>query len=215
MATRTTQKIKTRDKMLDVAEELFSEHGFDCVSIRDITEASDVNLSGVNYHFESKKNLFQEVIARRASILNFDRRTELEAIDLDALPPEESVRAIVRAFVYPIFLRSTEGGAGWKNYCRLIARQTKLRNGPNLTAKLFNPLALELIRDLKVALPKLGNRNAHYAFQYLEGATICLFTENDRLDVLSGGTYTSHDLDSLCDQLMDFATGGILALAKQ
>ena len=215
MKTEAVQKIKTRDKLLDVAEELFSEHGFDGVSVRDITDAADVRLASVNYHFKTKNNLFTEIIARRASVLNADRKAELEAVDLENLSPEDSVKAIARAFIYPMFLRSIQGGPGWKNYCRLIAQQAALRNSPNGTSEFFNPVALELIRDLKKALPKLGNRQAHFAFQYLVGATIYLFTENERLDILSGGKYSSHDLESLCDQLVNFATGGILALVKK
>ena len=55
-------------------------------------------------------------------------------------------------------------------------------------------------------------RKEAMAFQYMIGATIYLFTENERLDSLSDGKYSSHELDTLCDDLVKFVTGGMMAL---
>lgn len=55
----------TQDKLLDAAEELFATKSFDEVSIRELASAADVNIAAVNYHFQGKENLFQEVVRRR------------------------------------------------------------------------------------------------------------------------------------------------------
>ena len=44
----------TKSRLLRVAERLFAEHGFDGVSVRQLTAAAGVNLAAVNYHFGSK-----------------------------------------------------------------------------------------------------------------------------------------------------------------
>ena len=44
----------TKTKILDTAERLFSQKGFDAVSLRNIVEAAKVNLAAVHYHFGSK-----------------------------------------------------------------------------------------------------------------------------------------------------------------
>lgn len=212
MADNKEPKVKTRDKLLDIAESLFAEHGFDGVSVRDITDAAQVRLASVNYHFETKRKLFIEVIRRRADVLNADRRSAFEAIRFSELAPEDAVRAIVHAFIDPMYLRSTQGDAGWKNYCRLIAQQAALRQSPQATTDFFNPVALEFIGQLKSVLPALGDRQAHYAFQYMVGAMVYLFTENERLDTLSQGRYSSHELDSLCDELAGFVAAGVMAM---
>lgn len=212
MTPKHQPKKKTRDNLLDVAEKLFAERGFDGVSVRDITDEANVRLASVNYHFETKRNLFMEVVARRATVLNQDRKTALDKILFTDLTPEEGVRAIAHAFIDPMFQRSTQGDAGWKSYCCLIAQQAALGHSPNSTAEFFNPFAMELIAQLKKVLPGLGDRHAHYAFQYMIGATIYLFTENERLDSLSDGKYSSHDLDTLCEDLARFVTGGVMAL---
>ena len=54
----------TKDRILNSAEVLFAEHGFNETSLRIITSVADVNLAAVNYHFGSKKILIQAVIDR-------------------------------------------------------------------------------------------------------------------------------------------------------
>ena len=54
----------TRACILDVAEDLFAEQGFDRVSIRDITKQARVNLAAINYHFGGKEDL---IVAARCS----------------------------------------------------------------------------------------------------------------------------------------------------
>ena len=51
---------ETREKILDAAEALFAEHGFEGASMRMITARAGVNLAAVNYHFGSKENLLRE-----------------------------------------------------------------------------------------------------------------------------------------------------------
>jgi AcrR family transcriptional regulator len=59
--SRNLENLSTKEKILYVARELFSEHGFEGTSIRDIAKIADVNVSSVNYHFENKENLFREI----------------------------------------------------------------------------------------------------------------------------------------------------------
>lgn len=51
----------TKEKILMTAKELFGKNGFDGVSVRDIAQAASVNVASINYHFNNKNTLFQEV----------------------------------------------------------------------------------------------------------------------------------------------------------
>ncbi len=55
----------TKTRILDSAESLFAEHGFEGTSLRQITSAAGVNLASVNYHFRSKDELIRAIFARR------------------------------------------------------------------------------------------------------------------------------------------------------
>jgi len=55
--------------LLEIAEQLFTEHGYQAVSIRDIARASGVTNAALYYHFPSKEALFDEVIENHAEKL--------------------------------------------------------------------------------------------------------------------------------------------------
>ena len=48
----------TRERLLIVAREVFSEQGFQGATVREICRRAEVNLAAVNYHFSSKEALF-------------------------------------------------------------------------------------------------------------------------------------------------------------
>lgn len=52
----------TRDALLAAARAAFAEHGFDAASVRTITAAANANLGAINYHFGSKRALYEAVV---------------------------------------------------------------------------------------------------------------------------------------------------------
>ena len=54
-----------RAYILDVAERLFAEQGFEAVSIREISRAADINIAMVSYYFGSKEKLYEDIIRRK------------------------------------------------------------------------------------------------------------------------------------------------------
>ena len=67
--TNINSNRKVRDRLLDSAEELFCEYGFDGASIRDIAASADCNIASVNYYFGGKEKLYQEVWRRHLMIM--------------------------------------------------------------------------------------------------------------------------------------------------
>ena len=59
------EKIDKKDHILDVAEKVFSEHGFDGASTRMISGEASVNMAMLNYYFGSKEGLFIAVVERK------------------------------------------------------------------------------------------------------------------------------------------------------
>jgi AcrR family transcriptional regulator len=60
-------KIDKKDHILDVAERVFSDNGFDGASTRMISGEAGVNMAMLNYYFGSKEGLFLAVINRKIS----------------------------------------------------------------------------------------------------------------------------------------------------
>ncbi|WP_456434363.1 CerR family C-terminal domain-containing protein [Thermosulfuriphilus sp.] len=55
----------TKERLLEAAERLFGEKGYQGVSVREITQAAGCNVAAVNYHFGSKRDLYLEVFRAR------------------------------------------------------------------------------------------------------------------------------------------------------
>ncbi|MDB5226323.1 MAG: TetR/AcrR family transcriptional regulator [Bacteroidota bacterium] len=54
-----------REYILDVAERLFAEQGFEAVSIRSISKEAHINIAMISYYFGSKEKLYEEIINRK------------------------------------------------------------------------------------------------------------------------------------------------------
>src|ERR1051326_3565727 len=111
----------TTERILDAAERLFADHGFEGTSIRDIVDSAKVNLAAIHYHFRSKEALLEAVLTRRISIVNDARLERLEAAEAAAAPHSPSVEEILLAFIAPTveFAQRNESGA---TFVQLMSR---------------------------------------------------------------------------------------------
>src|SRR5437763_12601817 len=113
--------VQTRERILDSAERLFADHGFEGASIRAIVEAAKVNLAAVHYHFRSKETLLEAVLTRRISVVNAARLESLEQAEAAAAPDPPSVDQVLRAFIVPTveFAQRSASGA---TFVQLMSR---------------------------------------------------------------------------------------------
>ena len=57
-----------KEFILDVAETLFAQKGFDATSVRDISKAANINVAMISYYFGSKEKLFEELFRVRMTV---------------------------------------------------------------------------------------------------------------------------------------------------
>ena len=112
----------TKSRILDAAEELFMEHGFEATSLRLITTAAQVNLAAVNYHFGSKEELFQAVLTRRLDPMNRDRMRLLSNYETSAGATPLTCEKILAAMFIPAMKLARDHEKGGKNFLRLLGR---------------------------------------------------------------------------------------------
>ncbi|MCK4729521.1 MAG: CerR family C-terminal domain-containing protein [Desulfobacterales bacterium] len=91
----------TKERLLNEAEGLFAQKGYDAVSVREITTAANCNLAAVNYHFGNKQNLYLEVFRARwvprARLLQEHFRKSLAAQGSPS--PTAVAKALAEAFL--------------------------------------------------------------------------------------------------------------------
>jgi AcrR family transcriptional regulator len=61
---KLTKGERTAQRIMDVAEKLFAEQGYEGTSLREIASASDIQEPGLYRHFESKEALYNAVLER-------------------------------------------------------------------------------------------------------------------------------------------------------
>src|SRR4051812_43041858 len=91
----------TKTRILDAAEQLFMEHGFEATSLRQLTAAASVNLAAVNYHFGTKEELFQAVLTRRLDPMNQERIELLDRVEREAGDKPPQVEKLIFAMLVP------------------------------------------------------------------------------------------------------------------
>lgn len=209
---RADKSFETRTRILDAAEELFSIHGVYGVTLRDIATLAEVDTALLHYYFNSKRGIFDAVLARRAAVLNYECVDELSRYEQD-VAGAVTVEGAIGAYLRPIFKLNRTGGKAWRNYCALI---TQLNNSPDWGAEAiatyFDPLAKRLIELLKRALPDAAEADLYWGFHMFARVLTIANAPGDRIERLSGGACHGGDFDALEPRIIAFVASGFRAV---
>jgi AcrR family transcriptional regulator len=212
--TQDVQK-DTKKKILDAAERLFADHGFDA-SLRSITSEADVNLASVNYHFGSKDALIEAVFARRLVPLNRERFEMLDRIEAEEKdrPPLDRV---LEAFVAPPLRLFGSKEYGGEVFMRLMGR-AMIDPGERLEEiflSQFREVAERFVAALRRARPELPVEDVLWRLFFSVGAMAHAMAQPQRLKVFSHGLCDPNDIDAMIRRLVAFLTAGMSAPATQ
>ncbi len=195
-----------RDAILDTAEELFADRGFDGVSMRMVAQRADVGLGLVTYHFATKDILFEETFGRRAQALNKARSAVLATLS------GASLETLIGGFFAPYRDFIAHGDPGWRAYARLHATLTQDARWTDFVSGHFGDVAHEMIRRMGEAEPGLDEVAAVRGYVLMIGAAVSVFSDTRLLDRLSNGTASSYDVGAALESLVRFTAAGIRSL---
>ncbi len=82
-------------QILEVAETLFAEKGFDGTSIRDISKVAKINIAMVSYYFGSKEKLLESLILFKTSGL----KEQLVNLIDENLEPVEKINKLIELYI--------------------------------------------------------------------------------------------------------------------
>ncbi|AIU66381.1 TetR/AcrR family transcriptional regulator [Vibrio coralliilyticus] len=201
----------TKEKILDVAEALFAEHGFNDTSLRTITSKAGVNLASVNYHFGDKKTLVRAVLNRyleafmpavQDALINLNLNESYEMADVF-----ESLRGPLRALndVRP---------NGTSRFMLLIGRgytdvQGHLRWF--ITTRYQDALSL-FTQSVMKANPKLSKEELFWRLHFTLGTCVFTMASSQALIEIAENAYGKQmDAKSVVDQLIPYLAAGVAA----
>jgi AcrR family transcriptional regulator len=204
----------TKTRILDAAEALFTEHGYEATSLRQLTGAAGVNLAAVNYHFGSKEELFQAVLTRRLDPMNQERIELLQSLEREAgaKPPSSDKEHF--AMLIPAQPRSRDQKRGGKDFLRVLGR-AYADPSPFVRHFLHQQYA-EMIERYKEAflraLPHLSRQELTWRLHFVMGALSYTLAGTDALKLFAQVTQADND-ELLLQRLAPFLVAGLKAPA--
>lgn len=206
--------VATKARILDAAETLFMEHGFEATSLRLITAAAGVNLAAVNYHFGSKEELFQAVLTRRLDPMNQARVALLDRYEAKAAPTLLSCERILAALFVPALTLARDPARGGTNFLRLLGR-AYADPAPFIRQFLsvqYAPMIARFKDAFARALPHLPRKELSWRLHFIMGALSYTLAGTDALKIIAELNPVETDNDEiLLRRLAPFLLAGLTA----
>jgi AcrR family transcriptional regulator len=202
----------TRAAILTAAETLYAERSFGEVSLRDIVAAANVNLAAINYHFGSKNELLAELFLSRATALNRERFTELQAAE-SAGGGKAEVDAILRALAGPP-LRWCLGADRQMSAAARFMTRASVETVPPIRRIVERDVThlRRFAEALQRALPGRAEVEIYWGLHFTLAMIRQTITDSQRLTRLSGGLCDLDDVEAIIARI---ATVGRFALTGE
>ncbi|MCV0393783.1 MAG: TetR family transcriptional regulator [Rhizobiaceae bacterium] len=202
----------TRERVLDAAERLFAERGFDGVSIRQIAGEAGVTLGVVGFHGGSKLDLFKTILERRVATLNTERRRTLA--ELRSRRAAATLRDLLAAYMAPYLEIASGGDPQWRAYARLIARIVSDDRWYEHVRDLYDPVAREYLDAILEIAPGVDRERLVTAFVLSVASMLSIVASTIRIAGLSvdesqSGRAVPGNVLDYRETLIDYCAGGI------
>jgi AcrR family transcriptional regulator len=196
------------DRLLDVAEKLFCERGFDGTSVRDLTRAADCNIAAVNYHFGSKDQLYRQMFQRHMERVFTVHRKNIGSVMSGPNPTlEKLLETLIRTA-----LEALAEHNGKIPMLKLMIRETL---NPQLREEfvelgIVKEFLQQICNAIKKLLPGLDEEKAMLCVYSLEGLVIHPMLFSDFYYEMT----PELKIEELIQHIVKFAAEGIRKAAK-
>jgi AcrR family transcriptional regulator len=197
--SRAERRARTRDDLVDAADELFSANGFHATSVDAVADAAGYTKGAVYSNFASKEELFLAVYERRAD----QAAAEIERELAEATDPITGIETIARARI-----QQRGGDDGWLavffEFWAHVLRHPELRERfAAVHARVNQPLAaaagqIAAEHGVEPEQPVARMATAYYAMQL--GLQLERLTQPDVVDAELAGYVARRSLEDMVRQ---------------
>jgi AcrR family transcriptional regulator len=197
-----------RERILEVAERLFAEHGMSGVGLRAISAEAKVNLASIAYYFGSKDGLLEALFAQRAAPIAEERlRLLAECYEKTTKPKLED---ILDAFLRPALVLGVQPQFGGPAFVKLRARlatepQTLSRR---TLSKAFDLSSRKFIDSIAEALPQLPRAEVEWRFHFMLGVMVYTMADSGRIQALTKGRIDPGNVKRALRHMIPFLAAG-------
>lgn len=193
-------------RLLDASEQLFAAHGFDAVSVRDVTQLAKANVAAVNYHFGSRNGLVSLVITNYLPGIFEERIARLDVLEKKwpgkAVPVEELLEAFVRPLSTAVKKSELPEQLCWCLLGRMVAlRADELPRDLDEQSKI---LIERFNKALARTLGSLSSEEIGWRMHFVAGALIQTLTQPN-----PPGSGTTVTMEATLTRFIRFAIAGL------
>ena len=195
-------------RLVEAAEKLFAEKGFEAVSVRDITKEAGANVAAVNYHFGSREGLVVAVISRYLIPVSQERLASLERAERNGGGVEE----IIAAFVRPTGELVNKSELTEKLYGQLVGRifTEPLVELPGELEQNARAVVERFTKALHKLLPDIPADELVWRLHFVVGGLIHLLTHSGFLYRVGGHLAGNPSMELTISRFLKFATAGVI-----
>lgn len=214
MSTRAEGKAAgagTRQRLIEAAEQLFSEKGFDRVSVRDITERAKANVAAINYHFGSREDLVGQVLARYINPVNEERIARLDALEHRAGSKPIAVEELLDAFVRPFVTQVRKSELSERLFYKLMGRILGDQSPqlPDSVERGFETMLRRFRKAFGKALPGLEEEELVWRIHFTVGSMIHTMAHGETLFRFTEGASGQPSMENTMSRFIRFAAAGM------
>ncbi|WP_417415134.1 TetR family transcriptional regulator [Hoeflea sp.] len=207
------RSLATSLSILDAAERLFAECGYDGASVRDIASAAGAQIASISFHHVNKETLFERVVERRASELS---QLRLEALSVRKQGDEPlTLEAVLSAFLRPYLEKAGAGDPQWLAYARLVAMVSADTRWHTISERCFDPTAGVFIAEIATLFPDADTTTIAVSFIFSVSAMLSLSTSRWRIEALAAASGNQPAMERLADDLVRFCAAGMRATLER
>lgn len=196
--------LATRKRVLDAAERVFADRGFDGATIRDIAAEAGEPVGTIHHHGGGKESLFHRTVARRAETLS---QARLDALAHLRDTGDLTLETLLSAFMRPFFELSQKDPR-WRDYARIVAFVSADDRWRAIAADHFDPTAEIFLAELLTLLPSASRQQLAEGFVFSVSAMLALLTSQGRIGAL--GRTPAQEADQI-DHLIRYCAAGLSA----
>jgi AcrR family transcriptional regulator len=198
-------------KLVESAEKLFAEKGFDLVSVRDVTQAAGSNAAAVHYYFGSRDGLVALVMCRYMTPVNEERLARLEAAERNRGSRPVPLEEVLDAYVRPLITQINKSEMSERLFCVLIGRIFGSQGHampPDMEAQ-RGVLIERFTEVLGKSLLGLTPEELAWRLHFTVGAMIHMLTHGEELQRLTQGAAGTPTMDVTLARFLRFAAAGL------
>lgn len=207
---KTPRRRDSKQRIIEAAETLFAEHGFDAVSIREITSHCGANVAAINYHFGGRDNLVTEIMLRYIRPINEERIARLETARINRHGKPIPLEEIIDAFVRPLITRIKKSDLSERLFHKLCARVFSQHSEslPENIEVHFQPVIERFTKSFAAALPDLDPQELVWRMHFMVGGMLHMMSHQDLMARMTHGLSGNPSIETTLSRFIRFAAAG-------